>query len=1279
MRVANPVVSTHVKYWIRALRNGKPLKKEIDADTLAQIIVVWDAFESAQLKTETITQAHWSSKYRIRLEDVTIHGNLDLHEARSSSGRALPPVEFSHCTFDETILLSRSHFEQLSFRGSRFRWLRANGIKVDGTLDLSLVASLGEDRPTVEFQGIPSSPVTMRHEDSSDFHCPRVPKRPKDAEPLRAIEPLEPVIEVCNFAEDEGDPFPLCWVELRNAQIGIDVDAGGAHLACPAERRGSDLSDGGSGKNIRRYRYFNSPHAWYALDLRGAKIEGRLNISQDDRYDADKLQSERKINPDVFRAIGGVSVVRCQIGGSVCASGATLIALEGNAFSAERTVIGGRLMLDYAWEGRDEIELFRAWGFIDLTGARIGSSINMHCAELRSDHHSRAGLFASGLTVGGNCILNSFYPSFAPIPRGRRRESLGFYSEGGVALRGATIRGTLNLTGAHLCANSYGTALFAVGMTVEGGAQMKAQWCDSKEASNTPYFRPFQTDGLILMSGATIGRDLEFRGAILRSPKDCELPYVVHPHQEHASLVAEQVQIKGSFQFLPLEQKNSDNYVRSESKGGMWLARSVVGANFDMRGARLSTAGNGPVLDLTCLRIAGDAALSAKWIKDENISSVDDGTVTIGAEGAFTHIASSGATKKGQCFESTGQLWLRSVRISGLLYMGGARLDAPKKPLRDGRMGIVLDAVGLHVSGYAHLGLFDKHSTLPLTASGGFELTSTVFSAGLSMRGVEITCHVVEEFSAQSQAARFVRRPALRAKMATIRMLDLSNAKFVGSLRLRGLQCERGVDATKMRVLHGCIDLWDSRVGYLEMSDLSLYGIPPSDTDKLAKDHVVSEMLFKAFPKEGNVPECVDGPHMAAGLALERIANESPDAPALSPRRESSVDVIDFGQMKVAGKLTFSRELEKKITFRLENSNRREPEEDINCSEPAENSDQPVWVPVPCYIDLRECVVDSLDDDNGAGWGLDMPLKLQGFVCRRAPLRIPDKTTFGNCERDLHTGFFVPFSSMRRAWRKLLGLRPELRSDAHIAFLNRQYASPKKAKLGEFAPSAYDQLASVLREDGQDKLANTVLSSKLAMRRRVEYGVSRYRRLSWFLSFRPLQRFALWAFDFGFDHGLSTTRCLVMFAVTLSLGAGLVSVERGLFVYPTLFSESGKLTFRPRLNSHFLATNHMETAPGRLTLFSDPSGKKISVLQVPEGDGVEEVPCDPNRINAFLYAADTMVPALDLGQEQLCEVKPKAWRWRYLQASFTALGWLVTSITLLTVPGFLRKRAEREG
>jgi hypothetical protein len=74
----------------------------------------------------------------------------------------------------------------------------------------------------------------------------------------------------------------------------------------------------------------------------------------------------------------------------------------------------------------------------------------------------------------------------------------------------------------------------------------------------------------------------------------------------------------------------------------------------------------------------------------------------------------------------------------------------------------------------------------------------------------------------------------------------------------------------------------------------------------------------------------------------------------------------------------------------------------------------------------------------------------------------------------------------------------------------------------------------------------------------------------------------------------------------------------------------------------------------------------------------QEQPCG-TAIEPALYALDVFVPLLDLRQEARCAVssKPEAAPWRWAMSIYAILGWILTSVLILTLSGI--RYAKREG
>ena len=73
----------------------------------------------------------------------------------------------------------------------------------------------------------------------------------------------------------------------------------------------------------------------------------------------------------------------------------------------------------------------------------------------------------------------------------------------------------------------------------------------------------------------------------------------------------------------------------------------------------------------------------------------------------------------------------------------------------------------------------------------------------------------------------------------------------------------------------------------------------------------------------------------------------------------------------------------------------------------------------------------------------------------------------------------------------------------------------------------------------------------------------------------------------------------------------------------------------------------------------------------------DELPCHDlladSPLDAFVYAADTVLPFIPLHQETKCELSPAHTILRFWRAAYTVIGWVVTSLALLTFSGLFRR------
>jgi hypothetical protein len=317
--------------------------------------------------------------------------------------------------------------------------------------------------------------------------------------------------------------------------------------------------------------------------------------------------------------------------------------------------------------------------------------------------------------------------------------------------------------------------------------------------------------------------------------------------------------------------------------------------------------------------------------------------------------------------------------------------------------------------------------------------------------------------------------------------------------------------------------------------------------------------------------------------------------------------------------------------------------------------------------DLRNLEVGELDDESGAGWGENTTLKLEGFKYQRMPRR---KADLAKAPHRGFSGYLLDRVIALRKWLQaktkielggafapleltLIGVYDHFHlADAHIDWLNRQYERPAQPSKEEFTPSAYDQLARVLREEGHDSEAKKVLSAKFSAKRKVDVI--------------PLGRPFWRMYHIFFDYGLSAFNAFVTFGLCIVFGWCAVAVANNSFTIGRWHHKALLVITTNAVNTVAFADNNNPDAPAQVG------------VQTSNQPPTPEIQCGKHRIDYPLYALEVFVPALDLNQTKLCEISsaPQYLPWRIGRALYAILGWIVTSITVLTVPGILRSRAE---
>ncbi|MEO0810601.1 MAG: hypothetical protein AAFW82_08205, partial [Pseudomonadota bacterium] len=236
---------------------------------------------------------------------------------------------------------------------------------------------------------------------------------------------------------------------------------------------------------------------------------------------------------------------------------------------------------------------------------------------------------------------------------------------------------------------------------------------------------------------------------------------------------------------------------------------------------------------------------------------------------------------------------------------------------------------------------------------------------------------------------------------------------------------------------------------------------------------------------------------------------------------------------------------------------------------------------------------------------------------------------------------------------KLASERSEGRSpyEARKAWLKLQYPSGYPTR-EDWCSQPYEQLACVLYAQG-DNNGKQILALKMRYEGEVFLP-------GWFQPFWIL-------YGIAFKYGLGVYQSLCTFIIIFIIGV---------------------------IGVHIAQTRQM--------LVLDTSPVVVMNIQSSIADKPQSIPCGDDII-PWVYALDLILPIVELRQEHRCRIRyhekerpimPLQWLhvpnasgkpflvyestlWGFAQAIYSIIGWIVTSLTLLTVTGVLRRVAER--
>ncbi|MGA3004123.1 MAG: hypothetical protein ABSE20_20615 [Acetobacteraceae bacterium] len=484
----------------------------------------------------------------VRISGARIVGELDLSDC-ARPGTGLPTLELQNCCIPEPIDLSAARLAKLSLMGSRFTFVNLCETDIDGPFDFSDASGFENTDCWIDARG-----ALIQGQLTGERVRLRVGLPPEEG---AALTPGDRRRALCLAGATIRGSVRLIGsfeggVSLDAARVTGDVRIDGGQLAAEdgyALRAQNASIDGVMlvrNSIFRGIVWLLGLRTGGALQMRDTRIEGiatrdlgRLLASRempnaaapdteagagnpreaaDERRDAliandADIGTSLRLTPN-FTACGRVSFATSKIRGELEATGARLHQpQQGHARAAQitNTEIGASLILDDA-----DVQ-----GRLDMAGARIGGKLSILGARLANrtvDGKSKA-LEAINASVGGN----------AEFGRDESTEQRrGTVIDGAVDFTSARIGGNLAFTGANidnLSAGGEGHAIVARQAQVQASILLNGN---------------FHAQGAVILTGATVGRDLACDHATLSNP-------------EYSAIYAKDIEVGDDIKFLHSE------------------------------------------------------------------------------------------------------------------------------------------------------------------------------------------------------------------------------------------------------------------------------------------------------------------------------------------------------------------------------------------------------------------------------------------------------------------------------------------------------------------------------------------------------------------------------------------------------------------------------------------------------------------------------------------------------------------------------------------------------
>lgn len=555
----------------------------------------------------------------IRLEGAYITGRLDLEDAEAGH-----PLVANRCCFEELLLLRDASSRLVSLNCSVVPLFNAARATIRGPLLLTDCVLGAVEIPDATIAGrvnLRGSRIVGTNDRAS-----------LDADEARVERSLL------------GPRICRGLISLNGAHIGGDLDLDGCRI----------IGEFVGAEELAEAEADPTESAAQSAGARSALVAGNVTVGRHLRLGG--------LEHGGFEAYGEVSLDGATVHGSVVIDGALLENPHGVALAAPGLTVQRSFSAGGYTDPQGRVQFLRCRGQVLLNGASVGGSMNLVGATLAGSDPGSYVLTAANLSVGRNLALFAGYDGDRPVQP--------FTAVGGVFLDGATVGGSLDVFGAVF---DHGEAASRVAFNADNiGVGQDMTMSPAVEATGTVPLRVVgelslrgaTIGGSLSVTGAELragpdaaGELLAFAGANLTVKQDLRFVSGVDESggvlrlRSHGTISLIGAQVSGAIEVAGADlfgrdgaaALNADNLVVEEdltlvgvdARGTISLYGANIGAGLYCTGVRAAHPSHGPAL-------VADA-LSAKqgiWLQWQ---SGVDGRPALDAQGQPMVFAATGS------------------------------------------------------------------------------------------------------------------------------------------------------------------------------------------------------------------------------------------------------------------------------------------------------------------------------------------------------------------------------------------------------------------------------------------------------------------------------------------------------------------------------------------------------------------------------------------------------------------------------------------------------------